>query len=146
MGRKRSIRGQGSIYQRGGWWWCDYSISGVRQRESCQTKDREEALAFLNRKLGRLPTGEALTSARVRVGDLLDLVLEDYDVRGLAQTYISTLKVKSILKPALGHIKAAKLTTTHVQQYIWGTEERGQNGYDQSRTRITAPCLQIGLR
>jgi hypothetical protein len=59
----------------------------------------------------------------VRVGDLLDLLLEDYDVRGRAHTYIASLKVKSILKPALGDIKASKLTTAQVQQYIQRAEK-----------------------
>jgi integrase len=118
MGRKKAVKGQGTIYQRGEWWWCDYSVGGVRQRESCRTKDRQDAITFLNRKLGKLPSGEALTPTSVRVGDLLDLLLEDYDVRGRAQAYIASLKVKSILKPALGDIKAAKLTTAHIQQYI----------------------------
>lgn len=118
MSRKKAVKGQGTIYQRGEWWWCDYSVGGVRRRESCHTKARQDAITFLNRKLGKLPTGEALTPTNVRVGDLLDLVLEDYDVRGLAQTYIAGLKVKSILKPALGDIKASKLTSAHVQQFI----------------------------
>src|SRR5690242_4711583 len=118
MGRQKAVNGQGTIYLRGEWWWCDYSVGGVRRRESCQTKDRQDAITFLNRKLGKSPTGEALTPTNVRVGDLLDLLLEDYDVRDRAQAYIASLKVKSILKPAIGDIKASKLTTAHVQQYI----------------------------
>lgn len=117
-GPQKAVKGRGKVYQRGEWWWCDYSVCGVRRRESFQTKDRQEAIAFLNRKLGKLPTGEALTSTNVRVGDLMDLLLDDYDVRGHAQAYIASLKVKSILKPALGDIKASKLTSAHVQQYI----------------------------
>lgn len=38
--------------------------------------------------------------------------------RGVAQTYLATLKVKSILNPELGDIKAAKLTTERVKEYI----------------------------
>jgi hypothetical protein len=78
--RKRGSYGQGTIYQRKGWWWCDYSVDGVRRRESCQTQDRDAALAYLQRKQGKLASGELLTPDRVRVRDLLALVLEDYDV------------------------------------------------------------------
>jgi hypothetical protein len=53
-----------------------------------------------------LASGELLTPDRVRVRDLLALVLEDYDVRGVAQAYISGLKVKSIINPKLGDIRA----------------------------------------
>ena len=52
MPRKRSTLGQGSIYQRNGWWWCDFSVDGVRRREACDTKDRDEALAYLHRRQG----------------------------------------------------------------------------------------------
>ena len=118
MPRKRPVLGQGSIYLRNDWWWCNYVAGGVRRRESCKTKDREEALAFLHRRQGKLASGEYLTPDRTRVRDLFQLLLEDYDVRGVAQAYIATLKVKSIINPALGDIKAAKLTSTQVKHYI----------------------------
>ena len=118
MARKRKAHGQGSIYQRNGWWWCSYSAGGVRRRESCETQNRDEALAWLQRKQGKLASGELLAPDRVRVRDLLQMMLEDYDVRGVAQSYIAALKVKSILNPKLGDFKAAKLTTEQVKLYI----------------------------
>jgi integrase len=118
MAKKNVKRGQGSIYQRRGLWWCDYSAGGVRKRESCKTKSREEALAYLHRKLGSLAEGKLLTPDRVSISDLLKLLLDNYDLRGVAQQYIATLKIKSVLGPKLGHIKAAKLTTARVNEYI----------------------------
>jgi integrase len=118
MPRKRNTLGQGSIYQRNGWWWCDFSMGGVRRREACDTKDRDEALAYLHRRQGKLASGELLAPDRVRVRDLFGLLLDDYDVRQVAQTYIAGLKVKSIIIPKLGDIKAAKLSTAQVQQYV----------------------------
>lgn len=118
MGRKRTKRGQGSIYERNGLWWCDYSVDGVRRRESCETANRDEALAYLHRKQGKLASGELLTPDRVSVRDLLQLLLEDYDVRKVAQSYIATLKVKAILLPKLGAIKATKLSSVRIKEYI----------------------------
>jgi hypothetical protein len=118
MGRKRTTRGQGSIYPRNGVWWCDYSVDGVRKRESCETKNREEALAYLKRKQGRLASGELLTPDRVSMRDLLNLLLEDYETRLVAQHYIATLKVKSILVPRLGDVKATKLSSARIKDYI----------------------------
>ena len=46
------------------------------------------------------------------------MLLDDYDVRGVAQAYIAALKINSILNPELGDIKAAHLTTAQVKQYI----------------------------
>ena len=118
MARRRNTHGQGSIYQRNGWWWCNYSVDGVRRRQPCKTRDRDEALAFLHRKQGKVASGELLTPDRVRISDLFALLLEDYSVRGVAQTYIAGLKIKSILNPKLGDIRAAKLTTSQVKEYI----------------------------
>ncbi len=106
------------MYERNGVWWCGYSVDGLRKRESCQTTERDEALAYLHRKQGKLASGESLTPDRVSVRDLLRLVLEDYEVRKVAQFYICTLKVNSILGPKLGDIKAAKLTRNRVNEYI----------------------------
>lgn len=116
--KKRNTRGQGTLYDRNGIWWCDYSVDGVRRRESCETRDRDEALAYLHRKQGRLASGEMLTPDRVTVRDLLRLLLEDYEIRQVAQLYISTLKVKSILLPKVGDVKAAKLTSSRIKEYI----------------------------
>ena len=118
MGRKRTKRGQGSIYERNGLWWCDYSVDGVRKRESCQTANRDEALAYLHRKQGKLASGELLTPDRVSVRDLLMLLLEDYEVREVAQVYIAALKVNAILLPKLGDIKATKLSSARIKEYI----------------------------
>jgi integrase len=49
---------------------------------------------------------------------LFQLLLEDYDIRGVAQAYIANLKIKSIMNPALGDIKASKLTSAQVKQYM----------------------------
>jgi len=66
-------------------WWCNYVAGGVRKREPRKAKNREEALAFLHRRQGRLASGELLNPDRARIRDLLQLLLEDWDVRGVAQ-------------------------------------------------------------
>src|SRR5215467_11927999 len=48
--------------QRNGWWWCDYSVGGVRRRELSGTRDREEALNVLRRKEGKLASGEMIAA------------------------------------------------------------------------------------
>jgi integrase len=146
MARKRSTYGQGSIYQRNGWWWCSYSIEGVRRRESCETQDRDAALAYLQRKQGKLASGELLTPDRVRVRDLLALVLEDYDVRGVAQAYISSLKVKSILNPKIGDIRAAKLSTSQVQQYIRDRLKTVKPGTVNREMALLHRAYQLGFQ
>lgn len=148
MAIRRGTLGQGSIYLRNGWWWCNYVAGGVRRRESCKTKNREEALAFLHRRQGKLASGEFLTSDRVRIRDLLQLLLEDYDVRAVAQAYIAGLKVKSIINPIIGDTKASKLSSQHHHTYLQvfrgkptcgGVGSRGVLGTIASQARTSIP-------
>ncbi len=144
MGRKRTKRGQGSIYERNGLWWCDYSVDGVRRRESCETANRDEALAYLHRKQGKLASGELLTPDRVSVRDLLQLLLEDYDVRKVAQFYIATLKVNSILLPKLGDIKATKLSSARIKEYIESRLKTVKPGTVNRELGLLQRAFQLG--
>lgn len=142
--KKRNTRGQGTLYERNGIWWCDYSVDGVRKRESCETRDREEAISYLQRKQGRLASGASLTPDRVTVGDLLQLVLEDYEIRQVAQLYISTLKVNSILLPKLGDIKATKLSSARIKEYIEGRLKIVKPGTVNREPALLHRAFQIG--
>jgi len=144
MARKRGTYGQGSIYQRNRWWWCSYTVGGVRYRESCETRNRDEALAWLQRKQGKSALGGLLVPERVRVRDLLTLVLEDYDVRSVAQSYIAGLKVKSILNPKLGDVKAARLTTEQVKQYIRDRLKKVKPGTVNRELSLLHRAYQLG--
>ena len=143
---RRKILGQGSIYLRNGWWWCDFTAGGVRRRESCETKDRDEALAYLQRRQGKLASGEFLAPDRVRVRDLLNLLLEDYEVRSVSQAYIAGLKVKSILTPRLGDIKACKLTTAQVKAYIQHRLKKVKPGTVNRELGMLHRAFQLGYQ
>jgi integrase len=144
MARKRTKRGQGSIFLRNGVWWCDYSSDGVRKRESCKTSNRDEALAYLHRKQGKLASGELLSPDRVSVSDLLRLLLEDYEVRNVAQVYIASLKVKSILIPRLGDVRAAKLTSARVKDYIRDRSKEVKPGTVNRELGLLHRAFQLG--
>jgi len=146
MPRKRKTLGQGSIYLRNGWWWCDFTAGGVRRRESCDTRDRDQALAYLQRRQGKIASGEFLAPDRVRVRDLLALLLEDYDVRAVSQAYIAGLKVKSILTPKLGDIKAAKLTTAQVKEYIRDRLKKVRPGTVNRELGMLHRAYQLGYQ
>jgi len=118
MSKRRGVRGQGSVYRRGGWWHVCYSINGQKFRESAHTQVREEALSFLQRKLGKAASGEAIPPDRVKISDLLDLVQRDYDLNTRATAYIIALKIKKYLLPALGDTKVVKFRTVQLEAYI----------------------------
>ena len=146
MARKRSTLGQGSIYLRNGWWWCDFSADGVRRRESCETKDRDEALGYLHRRQGKLASGELLAPDRVKVGDLLRLLLEDYDLREVAQSYIAGLKINSILIPKLGDTRAAKLSTAQVKEYVRDRLKKVKPGTVNRELGLLHRAFQLGYQ
>jgi integrase len=87
-----------------------------------------------------------LVPDRVRVRDLLQLLLEDYDVRGVAQAYISGLKVKSILNPKLGDLKAAKLTSEQIKGFIRDRQKTVKPGTINRELALLHRAYQIGLQ
>src|SRR5437879_1584230 len=112
-----SARGMGGVYQRGPWWWLTYYVGGIRKREPAKTKIREEAISLLRRKLGKVAAGEDLTPENVLVKDLMDLVINDYELRG-KNTYIEALRIKTHILPGLGSTKASRLSSTAMESYI----------------------------
>lgn len=118
MANRRGTRGQGSVFKRGVWWHVCYSLNGQTFRESAHTQIREEALAFLQRKLGKAASGEAIPLDRVKISNLLDLFQSDYDLNERATAYIVALRIKKYLLPAFGDTKVIKFRTAQVEAYI----------------------------
>jgi integrase len=115
---RKHVRGQGTVFQRGDVWHVCYSVNGKTFRESARTEVRDEALAYLQRKLGRVASGETLPPDRVKIKDLLRLVESDYELKERASLYIAKLKINRYLLPAFGEVKPTKLTSSHVHSYI----------------------------
>lgn len=118
MAIRKRTRGQGSVYKRGKWFHVCYSVNGQTFRESTRTQDREQAIAYLHRKLGRAANGEILTPDRVTITTLLDRLSEDYDIHQRADCYISKLRINRHLLPFFRTTKANKLTTAQISSYI----------------------------
>jgi hypothetical protein len=123
--RRKHVRGQGTVFQRGEIWHVCYSVNGKTFRESARTKVRDEALAYLQRKLGRVASGETLAPDRVKMKDLLRLVESNYELKERASLYIAKLRINRYLLPAFGEVKPTKLTSSHVHSYI---RQRQGNG------------------
>ena len=145
MANRRTSRGQGSIFKRNGTWWCDYSADGKRHRESCRTSNRDEALKFLKKKQAKLAAGQMIAPENVRICDLCALPLEDYDLRGVASQYIATLKVKSILLPALGDVKASMLTSSRVKEYMKERLRKVQSSTVNRELSLLRRAFQVGF-
>lgn len=71
---------------------------------------------------------------------------EDYDVSGVAQSYIAGLKVKSIINPKLGTIRAAKLTTVRVKDYIRERRKKVAPGTVNRELGMLQQAYQLGYQ
>lgn len=112
MSRTRVIVGQGSIYLRR---LLVVQLCRWRSEKAgiLQDKSREEALAFLQRRQGKLASGEHLTPERTRVRDLFQVLLEEY-MRGKLKRTLQTSK-SSRSQPILGDTEGPKSKSAQVK-------------------------------
>ena len=92
MKRKRGLgRGLGVIYQRGETWWIQYSVRGVRHRESVgsivllpdnktRPVNRADAVNLLKKRIGEVQAGKLVGNAveKTTLGDLTKMLADDY--------------------------------------------------------------------
>jgi hypothetical protein len=69
-------------------WWVKYYRPGQAKpvRESANTDDRAEAVEFLRKRMASLTAAET-GAEKVTIGQLLDLLVEDWKRRGRKSTY-----------------------------------------------------------
>jgi integrase len=121
----------GSIYKqkKSPYWWIKFYVPGrpAPIRESTKTENLEEAQRYLHRRLGETATGKfnSLETERIRVNALLDLVVEDYDIRKLASRPQLTVRLKHYLLPFFGHLRAAQVGSRQISAYIKQRQRAG---------------------
>lgn len=100
-------------------WWVKYYRPGQAKpvRESAGTEARAEAVDFLRRRMASLTAADA-GAEKVTVGQLLDLLVEDYKRRGRKSTYDLECKVEAQLRPWFGSRPAARLSTLDIKAFI----------------------------
>lgn len=131
----RRASGDGTVYQRGDGQWVGAvslgKVNGKRERKYVYGKTKKEASEKRRELERQIKQGviSSDTSAAVKetVGTFLDRWIESVIYR---KNKIKTAEghekiVQSYLKPAIGHIKIAKLTTDHVQALVNNLVDRG---------------------
>ena len=129
-------------------WSIRYSSGKKQVRMSTGTTDLKEAQAFYHREMARLAMGgESPTNQRaVTIGQLLDLVVDDYRLQGHKTVYECIQQVENILKPRIGKLKAAKFGTKEIKAYIaarladplWSSEKT--KVWKSKREKMVAPA------
>jgi integrase len=136
------MRGEGKIYNRPGskFWWICYSLRGKLYRESTRTTDEKKAQKFLKHRIKEIGADQigakkfiGPIQERVTVGDLLDALERDYEIRGK-----KTPPVCSHLKPirsAFADWRAIDVTEQAIDDYI--QDRRNANKTDATVNRET---------
>lgn len=105
-------------------WWLKYYLPGKIKptRVSSDTDDYEAAVAMLKQKMARaaLKVQHTDDPDKVRVSQLLDLVVEDHRMAKRSSTYDVDRRIDKHLRPYFGHRLAREITTTLLKQYIKG--------------------------
>jgi integrase len=101
-------------------WTIKYSVNGKACEEATGSEDYEEALALLRNRMARATKSIAYSEQveKVTVGQLLDLVIQDYQFSKRASLYDTEKRVEKNLRPFFGHRKAVDVTTRLLRDYI----------------------------
>jgi len=119
----KQTRGMGRVYLRGETWWIQFSVNGQRHRESSNSPDRADAVRLLKRRLHETQVGKPMgVGHRTTLGDLLAMVVADYEVNGrrsikrvriavnrLKEFFDSDCKTEDLTVDRITAFKAARL-------------------------------------
>jgi hypothetical protein len=108
-------------------WWIKYYRDGRPLRESSHSEDFAEAEKLLKRRQGEIVTGKfaGLNVERIRVGELLDDVVQDYQINRRKSLVQLNSRLKNHLRPAFSDIRAAEFSTSHIRRYVTERLEDG---------------------
>jgi integrase len=123
MSRKRRGRGEGGVFQRGDGQWVGsvslgYNENGKRRRKTVYGATKQEVIDKLDRLRGDARAGNLPDAGKLTVGQLLDRWLQSNKPKMGVRTYEEREKtVANHVRPRLGALKLAKLTTLHVESF-----------------------------
>ena len=97
-----------------------YYVKGKPKELPTGMTDYADALAMLRKKMASTPAQPDYTNEpdRVRIGQLLDLVIKNYEYRNRKSLYDTKLRIEAHLRPFFGEMKAQVLGTTALMDYV----------------------------
>lgn len=108
-------------------WWIKYSNDGQPIRESTGTKHFKAAESFLKNRIKEIEAGiySGPQADRIRIEELLEDLLINYQVNGRAYKDFAEPIVRLHLRPCFGSMRARKLTTPDVERFIRKRKKEG---------------------
>lgn len=101
-------------------WWIKYYRNGRPFRESSRSEDFADAQRLLKRRQGEIVTGKfaGLAVERIRVAELLDDVVQDYQINRRKSLAQLNSRLKNHVRPAFSDIRVAEFSTSHIRRYV----------------------------
>jgi len=143
-----SYRDSNGNLKRSAVWWMQFYLPAqhLPVRESTGCEDWDDALVALQRRVGSIAGVQTnLRAETCYIGDLLQMVLDDYKANNRASYADLKSKIDSRLNPFFGRIKARSLTTGHITSYQ--AARRREGAANASINRELAPlrrALSLG--
>jgi integrase len=151
MSKKRTtkrVKGQGSVFidPPSPFWQLSYWNGWRQVRESARTKVRKEALELLQQRLSEVAVHKdhGAGSERVTINGLLTLLLEEYRREDKSDLYIARLRVKKHLRPALGAVRASKLASRQIREYIEARQKKAANATVNRELSLLRRAYNVG--
>jgi integrase len=112
-------RGTSKPYLRGKIWWIRYTVPGEKRerKESSKSTNKNDAIRLLNKRRKEIDDRQ-ITATEAKVGDLLQLYLEDQKRQSRHSSKQADGYVRLHLLPAFGKIRASALTTKMIRAFI----------------------------
>lgn len=117
-----------SLYRKGRFWWFDFRFNGVRVQRSTKVENRREGeniekAAWVQLARGEVGIEDKPKIQRHTVGELLDALQSDYELRGKASR--ANLSLIRVVRGVFGPKMADKLTSDDVTVYIQRRRKEG---------------------
>lgn len=121
------LRGQGSIFKRGGIFWMELHWHGTRHRRSLETDDRESALLKLDVAVAKIRSGELPKIFEpITVQSMFDAFIVRSEVSCKPRTVTDyKMRWNNHLKPAFGGLLATDVTQDNIIGYLFARKQAG---------------------
>jgi hypothetical protein len=121
--------GDGRLYLRGGVYWAQWYENGRQIRRSTDTRYESEAKKYLRDRLYEASNGISAPAGakKLRMSDLFDLVVEDYEKNGFSSIEELKRRLKLQLIPEFGHLRPDQITTDRINEYIKKRKRKDSN-------------------
>jgi hypothetical protein len=128
-------RGSGGVYKKGKSFWFVYYHAGKQVWENAKTTDKAEARRLLQAKIGQLAEGRYVGPAveRVTMQELFADLETDYAMNEKRSLDKLKIRIQKHLLPFFGLLRAQKLTTADVKNFITKRQAVGASNAEINR-------------